>query len=154
MLLGTFAAKFASGRRVAIPSQFRRDLGQNLILARWYEYCLVLVGSDYWNEVYKRLIGENEIIVKPIRDTERFILASAYEVVTDEQGRIVIPERLAEYSGLKEDIYFIGLGEKIEIWDKANWENKEREVIKGAESYIEKLANDTFKHRSNETKIK
>lgn len=140
MLIGTYPAKFASGHRVSVPSQFRKELGQPIILARWYEGCLVLVGREYWKALYKRLTGETGIIVNPVRDTERFILASAFEVVPDEQGRIVIPERLVEYSNLGDDLYFIGLGEKVEIWDKVTWEEKEKEVVKGAAGYIEELA--------------
>ncbi len=111
-----------------------------MVLARWYEGCLVLVGKEYWSALYKRLTGERNLIVSPVRDTERFILASAFEVFPDDQGRIVIPERLVEYSGLKEDIYFIGLGEKAEIWDKNTWEEKEKTVVKEAAGYIEQLA--------------
>ena len=122
-------------------------------MARWYEGCLVLVGRDFWDALYKRLTGETNLIVNPVRDTERFILSSAYEIIPDEQGRIVIPERLVEYSELKEDIYFIGLGEKAEVWDKVTWEEKEKEVVKSAASYIEELAkNDTTKHKLNERK--
>jgi len=110
------------------------------VLARWYEGCLVLVGKSYWNALYKRLTGETSLIINPVRDTERFILAQAFEVFPDDQGRIVIPERLIEYSGLSEDIYFIGLGEKVEIWDKNAWEAKEKEVVTNAAGYIEELA--------------
>jgi len=140
MLLGTYQTKFVSGHRVVIPSQFRKELGQSCILARWYEGCLVLVGGESWNALYKRLTGGETLIVNPIRDTERFILGSAYEVFPDEQGRIVIPERLATYSGLTDDIYFIGLGEKAEIWDKNTWEAKEKEVVRDAAQYLEELA--------------
>ena len=145
MLIGTYPARFASGHRISIPSQFRKELGKEYILARWYEGCLVLVGKDYWSALYKRLTGGFDLIVNPIRDTERFILGSAYEVIPDEQGRIVIPERLASYSDLKEDIYFVGLGEKVEIWDKIAWEAKEKEVVAGAAEYLEQLAKDTRK---------
>lgn len=140
MLLGTYLARFASGHRVSIPFQFKKELGSPVILARWYEGCLVLVGKDFWDALYKRLTGKTDLIVNPVRDTERFILSSAYEIFPDEQGRIVIPERLVEYSGLKEGIYFIGLGEKAEIWDKVAWEEKEKEVVKSAASYIEEMA--------------
>ncbi len=116
-------------------------------MARWYEGCLVLVGRDFWDALYKRLTGEGTLIVNPIRDTERFILASAFEVFPDEQGRIVIPERLVNYSGLKEDIYFIGLGEKAEIWDKEAWEKKEKEVVRDAAKYIQELADETGKKK-------
>lgn len=140
MLLGIYPAKLASGHRISVPFQFRQELGEKIILARWYEGCLVLVGREFWKALYKRLTGETNLIVNPVRDTERFILASAYEVFPDEQGRIVIPERLVEYSGLKDDVYFIGLGEKAEIWDKNSWEEKEKEVVANASEYIEQLA--------------
>jgi MraZ protein len=140
MLLGTYQAKFASGHRVSVPSQFRKELGQSCILVRWYEGCLVLVSEESWNALYKRLVGTETLIVNPVRDTERFILGSAYNVYPDEQGRIVIPERLALYSGLTDDIYFIGLGEKAEIWDKSAWEAKEKEVIRDADKFLEELA--------------
>lgn len=80
------------------------------------------------------------MIIEPIRDTEHFIFASAYEVTPDIQGRIVIPERLLTYSGLGEDIYFLGLGDRVEIWNKEAWEVKERQVAQDAAGYIEELA--------------
>ena len=125
---------------MSVPSQFRKELGQSCILVRWYEGCLVLVSEESWNALYKRLVGTETLIVNPVRDTERFILGSAYNVYPDEQGRIVIPERLALYSGLTDDIYFIGLGEKAEIWDKSAWEVKEKEVIRDADKFLEELA--------------
>lgn len=140
MLLGTYPAKFVSGHRVSVPAILRRDLGEKFILARWYEGCLVLIDINRWQDLYKRLTGEGNLIVSPIRDTERFILGSAFEVLPDDQGRIVIPERLIEYSALSDDIYFIGLGDKVEIWNKTVWEDREKEIIKNAGNYIEELS--------------
>jgi MraZ protein len=81
-----------------------------------------------------------EMIVEPIRETEHFIYASAYEVVPDEQGRIIIPERLSAYSGLGEEVYFLGVGDRVEIWNKEAWEEKEKLVAREAARYIEELA--------------
>lgn len=141
MLLGTYPAKFVAGHRISVPLVLRKNLGAKFILARWYEGCLVLIDINNWQSLYKRLAGGNNLIVTPIRDTERFILGSAFEVEPDDQGRIVVPEHLINYSGLKEDIYFLGLGDKVEIWDKIAWEEKEKEVVKNAASYIEELSN-------------
>lgn len=140
MLLGTYPAKFVSGHRLAVPSPLRTDLGKSFILARWYEGCLVLIDKDGWGALYKRLIGTESLMVTPIRDTERFILSQAFEAFPDEQGRIVIPEVLVRYSGFKEDIYFIGVGDRVEIWSKENWEAKEKEVTENAAKYIEELS--------------
>ena len=89
MLLGTYPAKFVAGHRIAVPIILRRDLGEKFILARWYEGCLVLIDINRWQDLYKRLGGENNLIITPIRDTERFILASAFEVIPDDQVRAI-----------------------------------------------------------------
>ena len=101
---------------------------------------MVLIDKEGWNALYKRLIGEGRLVVTPVRDTERFILAQAFEVVPDDQGRIVIPERLIQYSKFSDDVYFIGVGDRVEIWSKDLWEAKEKEVVENAASYIEELA--------------
>lgn len=140
MYLGTYNVKVASGRRVFIPAPFRVELGEKLIIAKWYENCLVLVAADKWQALYKKLIGSQKVIVSPIRDTERFILGSAYNSEPDEQGRIVISENLSEFASLGEEVSFIGLGNRIEIWDKKIWKEKQKSLTKEAAGLIEKLA--------------
>ena len=142
MLLGTYHVKVSSGRRVFIPAQFRSQLGENLIIAKWYEECLVLVSSDSWNALYKRLVGDQKIIVLPIRDTERFILGSAYESIPDDQGRIILPEALAFYAKLNDHVSFIGLGDRVEIWSSDLWEAKQKTLAIEAAGIIEKLSNE------------
>lgn len=140
MLLGTYNIKVSSGHRVFIPAPLRSELGENLIIARWYEECLVLVSADSWKALYKRLTGSQKIMVEPIRGTERFILGSAYNLDLDDQGRVVIPENLVAYARLSEEISFLGLGDRVEIWDKQIWEEKQKILAKEASRLIEKLA--------------
>lgn len=141
MLLGTYQVKVASGRRVFIPATLRKGLGEVLILAKWYEGCLVLIANDNWQALYKRLTGKEEVIIGHIRDTERFILGSAYQVDIDEQGRMVIPELLSTYAKLTENISFVGLLDRVEIWDSAIWNEKQKELSKVGAELIEKLGN-------------
>ena len=142
MLLGTYSVTFSSKHRVAVPSQFRKYLGEKFILAKWYEGCLVLVSHDFWQALWQRLTGGEEIIVSQIRDTERFIMASAYEMELDNQGRIVIPEKLVSYAGLGVGVSFLGIGDRVEIWDEAKWGAKEKLLITEAPKLINELAND------------
>lgn len=142
MLLGTYQVKVSASRRVFIPAPFRESLDQNLILAKWYEQCLVLIADSSWQALYNRLVGNQKIIVSPIRETERFILGSAYNTVPDDQGRIVIPELLTAFAKLGDEISFIGLGDRIEIWDSKIWEEKQKTLALEATEIIEKLAKD------------
>lgn len=140
MFLGTYLVRVTSGNRTAVPSIFRETLGENFILAKWYENCLVLVSKSSWSALLTRMMGEERMIIKPIRETEHFIFASAYEMVPDDQGRIIIPERLAKYANLGEEIYFLGIGDRIEIWNKESWDEQEKIVVKNASDYIEELS--------------
>jgi MraZ protein len=140
MFVGTYLVSVTSGKRTAIPSVFRQKLGQAVILAKWYENCLVLVSENEWNALLERITGGEKMIIEPIRQTEHFIFASAYEVEVDDQGRIVLPDRLVSYAGINDQVYFLGIGDRVEIWNKEVWEKKEAEVASDAASYIESLA--------------
>ena len=39
----------------------------------------------------------------------------------DKQGRMKIPQDLAEYAGIDKDLVTIGSNRTIEIWSKENW---------------------------------
>jgi len=140
MFVGTYLVSVTSGKRTSIPSVFRQKLGNSVILAKWYENCLVLVGTDSWNALLERLTGGEKMIIEPIRQTEHFIFASAYEVEADEQGRVVLPDRLVSYAALGEQVYFLGVGDRVEIWNKEIWDEKEKLIAKEAPGYIEELA--------------
>jgi len=142
MLLGNYITHLTEGNRVAIPKKFRTQLGEELILAKWYENCLVVIGLTAWQELLQKLTGKQEILTAAVRDTDRFILGSAFELVPDRQGRIIIPENLTTFAQLSAEVVFLGLGDRVEIWDKKTWENKEREIAQTAPELIEKLAHD------------
>lgn len=142
MLIGSYTSTLSSKRRTAIPKKFLQILGKDLIVAKWYEECLVIVDKKIWEALLNKLSGKAEIATKPVRDTDRFILGSAYEVNPDEQGRIIIPEYLVDYAGLEGSIIYLGLRDRVEIWNRSNWVKKEKEISEKASEYIEQIANE------------
>lgn len=140
MFLGTYLVSVTSGKRISIPSVFRENLGKELVLSQWYEECLVLVAKSSLNTLLARVTGKERMIIEPVRKTEHFIFASSYEVEPDEQGRIVVPDRLVAYANLGQQVYFLGVGDRVEVWNKETWEAREKEVAGDAANYIEELA--------------
>lgn len=99
-----------------------------------------MVSEASFDALLTRIIGKGSLITDPVRGSEHFIFAGAYEIVPDEQGRIVIPENLIKYSNLSENIYFLGIRDRVEIWNKFDWDEKERVVAKEARTYIEEVS--------------
>jgi len=99
----------------------------------------VIVSVDDWKGILSKLTGRAEILTKAVRDTDRFILGSAYELDLDAQGRFVIPSNLKGYAGLSEDVTFLGLGDRIELWDTAIWNEKEKTVQENAGQTLEEI---------------
>jgi MraZ protein len=140
MLIGTYSSALSLKRRSAIPKKFLQELGKKLIIAKWYEGCLVLVSLTAWQALLNKLTGTSEMITAPVRDTDRFILGSAYEIDPDDQGRVIVPKTLSDYAKLTEKLVYIGLGNRVEIWDEAKWTEHEKYVSAHAGEFIEELA--------------
>ena len=60
-------------------------------------------------------------IDKNSREFVRFFLSGATECEIDKQGRFLIPNNLREAAGLVKETVIIGVGTRIEIWDKEKW---------------------------------
>lgn len=140
MLIGQYESKLTDKERISVPKKIREDLGDELIIARWYEKCLVLVSTETWKDLLHRLTGKTKLVISPVRDIDRFIFGSAFETKLDNQGRFVLPGPLKDYAGIKDEVVFVGLGDRVEIWDSVEWKKLESEVEEKAAKAIEHLA--------------
>ena len=140
MLIGQFTSKLTDKDRIAVPKKFRSDLGREMIVARWYENCLVLVSLDSWNELRNRLSGVSGPVISPVRDIDRFILGMAFEISLDKQGRFIIPDKLLDHANIKSEVVFVGLGDRVELWAIEEWKRIEDVVQEKAAAAIEMIA--------------
>jgi len=56
-----------------------------------------------------------------VRRFNRLYFSGAVEVILDKQGRILLPQYLKEFAGIKRDVVVIGVSNRIEIWSKDIW---------------------------------
>jgi MraZ protein len=139
MLIGEYFSKITLKNRLSVPKKFRQEIGNRIIMAKWYENCLVIVPETGWKELLQKLTGRMNTLIKAVRDTDRFILGSAYELDLDSQGRFVIPGNLKEYANLDENVVFLGLGDRIEVWNEKIWSEKEKLVQESAAEMLESM---------------
>lgn len=123
MFMGEYSHTIDSKGRLIIPSKLRDELGENFVVTKGLDGCLFVYAMDEWNLLNERL--KTLPLTNPnTRRLNRFFLASASNGETDKQGRVLIPGVLREFAGLEKDVVLLGVGNRIEIWDKTAWEKE------------------------------
>ena len=124
MFLGEYNPSITEGSRVALPKKMRDQLaGDSVVLTRGFERCVYIFDKTDWQEEAQKYIENSKVDEKAtIRDLERYVFSSATETSIDSQGRIVIPANLISYALIKDNTAIIGVGNRIELWEKEEWE--------------------------------
>ena len=122
MLIGNYSAKLDLKKgRTALPKKFRLLLGKKVIVTAGYENSLMIVSMDSWEKVAGAIVNK-PFISSAARETDRFLLGSAFEVDLDTQGRLIVPPALRSYAKLSSNIVFVGVGNRVEVWDQGAWD--------------------------------
>ena len=138
MLIGEYSHTIDAKKRLAIPSKLRKELGERAVLTRGLDTCLFLYPEKEWQKLTEKL-GELPVGQASTRSFLRLMLAGAVEVELDQLGRILVPDYLKEYAGLKQRVVITGVYNRLEIWDEEKWGNYKGDVEKNTDMIAEKL---------------
>lgn len=138
MLIGEYVNKVGEKNRIALPKKFREILGNEVIVTRGYEDCIIVVNKAQWRKLLD-VFGDKPFTNSPVRDTRRFLIGGASEVGMDKQGRFVLPTTLKEFAGIKKEVVFLGLVDWVEIWDREEWKKRMQMIKPRASKIAEKL---------------
>ena len=121
---GIYSHNIDSKGRIAVPAKFREALGDTFEVTNGLDGCLFVFTSENWDKFSSKLqslpmIGPSG---RENRRLARYFLSSAVDVEPDKLGRILLPQALREHAKLLKDCVSIGVGSRIEIWSKENWE--------------------------------
>lgn len=98
----------------------KKDIDQPLYLCRGQGDCLYLYPQSRWQELTSRMATPPFGAADALRFS-RLFFSSAGQVAVDGQGRIRIPESLCRIAALAKDVIFVGVFDRIEIWDAGKW---------------------------------
>lgn len=138
MLIGQYEHTIDNKKRLALPAKFRGELGDKVIVTKGVENCLVVYTEKEW-EIMSGKLGNLPISQSEARSFARIMLAGAMEVALDKLGRILVPDYLKDYAGLKKNVVICGLSTRLEIWDEEKWEEYRKNAEKGVEEIVSKL---------------
>lgn len=112
--------------RIIIPASFREIISSNYnsklyIVNAAFDKCLHLYPQEEWIRLEEK-VRQLPKMKEEVRFFMRRVIASAQEVELDKQGRVLIPAAHREDAGLDADIVIVGQIEKIELWDRKEWD--------------------------------
>lgn len=122
--IGEFEARLDAKGRFLLPSGFRKQIPEvdaPFVLNRGFEKCLSLYTQESWAPLFEKLSQLNDFDPQ-VRQFKRYFLNGATQVELDTAGRLLLPKNLMEYAGLGKDIVLVSAIDKIEIWDKAKYQ--------------------------------
>ena len=122
MLIGEYEHSLDAKGRLIMPAKIREDIGEKFIITKGLDGCLFGFSQNEWTNFEEKL-KTLPLTNKNARDFVRFFLSGAIECEIDKQGRFLIASNLREYSNLEKEAVIIGVGTRIEIWNKEKWKN-------------------------------
>ena len=125
MFMGQYEHTIDAKGRTIIPAKYREGLGETFIITRGLDGCLYLYPSDAWQEFADKLHSLPSTLQN--RKIQRQFLSKAMEVSLDKQGRILVPALHREMADLEKDVVFVGMMNRVELWDKARYNTEETE---------------------------
>lgn len=113
--------------RLMIPASFREILstqyGSRLCITNAaFDRCLHIYPHEEWLKLEEKVRGLPKML-EEVRFFMRRVIASAQECSFDKQGRLLIPAAHREDAGINGDVVIVGQIEKIEVWDRKEWDS-------------------------------
>ena len=131
MFMGQYNHTIDSKGRLIVPSKYRELLGEEFVLTKGLDGCLVIYPMEEW-ETFENKLRTLPLTNKNARTFSRFFVSGACTCELDKQGRILVPQPLREFAGLDKDVVLTGAINTIEIWNKEAWaRNSDFENIEG-----------------------
>lgn len=139
MFIGEYGHTIDEKNRMAIPVKFRADLANGAVVTRGLDNCLFLYPKAEWMKLAEKL-ASLPISQGNSRAFARLMLAGAMDVEVDGQGRVVLPEYLKQFAGMKKKVIVAGLFNRIEVWDELGWKKYKSQTEKDSNKIAEGMS--------------
>lgn len=125
MFYGEYEHTLDRKGRLVIPSRFREVLKEHFVekffVTRGLERCLFVFPEDEWRSQEQKFKSMS-FTRADSRRFNRLFFGGASEVILDKQGRILLPQTLKKWAGIKREIIVVGVSNRFELWNRDNWE--------------------------------
>ena len=123
LLTGTYERSLDDKQRIALPKRLRDLLATQgqLVLTPGTDGSLALFPEQAFAALTEKLAARSPT-GHEVRAFSRLLYAQSQSVEIDSQGRIRLPAELARLAALDRDIVLLGVGDRVELWNKSRWD--------------------------------
>ena len=143
--LGEYICKLDAKGRLTVPSGLKKQIDnegrEGFVLNRGFEGCLGLYPHKDWLEVSKKLNDLNLFTIKNRAFVRKF-QNGATKLDMDGNGRVLLPKDLQEFAGISKEVVLFAYADRIEIWDKAKYEEVMNEEMGDFATLAEEVMSD------------
>jgi len=138
VLIGEYEHSLDAKGRLIMPAKIREDIGEKFIVTKGLDGCLFGFSQNEWTNFEEKL-KTLPLTNKNARDFVRFFLSGATECEIDKQGRFLIAGNLRDYAAMEKEVVIIGVGTRIEIWNKEKWKTYNSDENISADAIAENM---------------
>src|SRR5690242_1481527 len=123
LLTGTHPRTLDDKNRLGLPKRVREQLGEpeTLFVTPGPDQCLWLYSQAGLERLAEKL-DESPATDAEVRVFRRLYFAQTESVDMDGAGRILVPDRLLQFAGLRHEVVLIGVRDHLEMWDAERWQ--------------------------------
>ena len=120
----SFGHAFDAKGRITVPAEWRQhSFESSLFVLPSSEPCVRVYPASWLSELQEKMKALKD--GDPVRRQVQALASMAQNTNWDQQGRMMVKEKLRRRAGLKKEAMLVGLLTHFEIWDKAAWEKKQ-----------------------------
>ena len=127
MFQGASSLSLDAKGRLSVPTRHRDALGAALTITRHPHGCLMVFPRPEWEKFRERVAA----LPMSAQWWKRIFLGNAMDVEMDGTGRVLVSPELREAAGITRDTMLLGMGNHLELWDKATYEAQEAKAMQG-----------------------
>ncbi len=134
---GTFDHTLDAKNRLTVPARYRAALSEGVVLAMPVDLkpCVgVWRPEDYERRHPARARRAAPAVLAADR-AGTLLLRQLHDADLDAAGRIMVPSFLGEHADLRKEVIVVGVGDRLELWDRTGW-NDHRPALLGGVAEI------------------
>lgn len=136
LFFGEYRKKLDSGRRLVIPANLLKSLGEEPMLVGYIkpgENCIRFYDKTSFEEMVEEVVRNADETMKTRLMRHFYVNSRNFEL--DIRRRIRISDKFCDSTGINSNVVIVGIGTRFEVWDEETYD-KAMSVAKDDENLV------------------